>query len=240
MSAQELPNSSIDVEVHRGWSIGLAISPALMWAELKQTEEGELIDEAFAFREETEEAKFGYELGLRANYRWNEHCSIDIGLEHSNRGYQTSKFDLSFGDIIDPRRGFGFDDAVAGAEAVRFIYHYEYLGLPIRFNYSVGQGRYRFVSSIGCTFEYLLGVRSSTLFDLENGEHVHQSATLHNDYEEFGIRPNLALGAQYQLGEGMSLRCMPTFNLGISPTLESSIEEHLFSAGVELGLFLQL
>ena len=70
---------------------------------------------------------------------------LETGINYSNKGFRTKKIDL-FGFIPDP----------TGPTHLKGIDSHHYIEIPLLFNYSVGNRKIKFTSSIGLGIDYLI------------------------------------------------------------------------------------
>ena len=226
------------------FSIGAYFSPDAADIYLQSTDNKQSTEDFIENRNSRETMKFGYTTGLSVVYLLNEKFSLETGLEYSNKGYQTKKVGLNFGvgqGLSNPPRGFVFDEGSETATDVRFVYHYQYAGIPVKLNYTVGNGKWRFISSIGLTAEYLMRASSTTVLYYDEERPNRENDIDDQDYNTFNLSPSISAGVDYQLNPRMSLRAMPTFRAGLLKIMDDTpVTGYLYSAGVQLGWYMTL
>ncbi len=238
MKSQE---TALPAEDHKRITLGAYFSPDNAFRLLENTDTSATADLILDQREATEISKLGYTAGLSLIFHWSNHFALETGLTFSNKGYQTSKRNLTFGDLIDPRLGFIYPSNNTNLPAqYKFIYAYHYLGMPVNLNYTFGEKRCRFISSVGVTAEYLLNVRSTSVEYYEDGHKERKRGNDSSNYNRFNLSPSLSVGISYQLNEQMSLRAMPTARFGVLPIIDSPITGYLYNMGMQFGCYIEL
>ena len=237
--AQDLNSPKSGVEVNR-FTLGLYFSPDVADRLLKSTDGNQATEVLIDSRNPTELAKFGYTTGVSIAYHITDHFSIESGIEHSNKGFKTKKQKLTFGEIIDPNRrpGFGDPDLSASTE-VRTIYNYDYIGIPIKLNYTAGKGKLKFISSIGFTAEYLLNASSTRVMYTENEDPDCTTEKSDFHYRTFSLSPSISAGVDYQLNPRMSLRAMPSVRAGVISIIDAPITAYLYNFGFQMGWYMR-
>ncbi len=199
-------------------------------------------DGLFKFTEYRDDYKFGYTTGFSLCYNTNRNWGFEIGIQYANKGYQSSTSDLLYGDYIGGNRIYDTQDPVIETYIGRYNFHY--LDVPLRALWIVGEGNLRFVSSIGITSNFLMGVTETSILELENGNRPRHTFVRSDEYKSFGLSPTLSLGLDYHLGEMFQLRVEPTFRYGLiesgDPRYFSNFHEHLISAGLNFTCYYTL
>lgn len=88
----------------------------------------------------------GFTATLIAGYRLSDHFGLEAALGYTLRGWAWDLSSLSFGDQIDPRRGYSYDTP-GDLESVRMDHHY--LIIPLRATFTLGKGRVQWISGPG-------------------------------------------------------------------------------------------
>ncbi len=226
------------------FSIGAYFSPDAADIHLQSTDNNQSTEDFIENRNSRETMKFGYTTGLSLVYELNQKFAIETGLEYSDKGYQTKKVALNFGvggGNTNPPRGFVLDEGSETPTDLRFVYHFQYVGIPVKLNYSLGSGKWRFISSIGLTAEYLARASSTTVLYYDEEGPDRENDRDDEDYNTFNLSPSISAGVDYQLNSRMSLRAMPTFRAGVLQIIDDSpVTGYLYSAGVQLGWYMTL
>ena len=113
--------------------LGLSVSPDYSYRNASNN---------YYFTEET--AKLGYTTGLNAKLTITKKFSLESGLLLSNKGYRYNTSNLIFGNLTDPRNGFGTAPQNLPSE-VEFIYNYYYIDIPLKAVFTFGQRKIHFI-----------------------------------------------------------------------------------------------
>lgn len=210
-------------------SIGVNFSPDYNYRTIKRNENTSGIDQAIESRNDREVAKIGYTTGLNMAIIISKNMAFETGLQYSDKGYQTKKSDLNFDPIPDP-------DNQPLMSTVKFDYSYQYLGVPLKINFSLGEGDLRIISGIGVTTNFLLNAQRSTIIANPDGKKKTTKNNKTFEYNLIDLSPMISFGFDYRLNNFIRFRAEPTFRYGIIKTENAPIKENLWNAGVNVGL----
>jgi hypothetical protein len=175
-------------------------------------------------RNEIEVAKFGYTAGGNISFSSTDKFRVETGIQYSNKGYRLKK----------RATGFAQPDPTAPI-AIRLTYGYKYLGIPLQATFIFGQEKLRFHAGFGLMANLLL---DATVTSYEEYAHGRTGKTVESagGYRSIDVSPMINLGVDYTLTKKIYLSAEPTFRYGILPTRDAPIAEHLWSAGLNLGV----
>ena len=216
--------------------VGAFISTDLAFRTLSNNDGSQTSDDIIESRNEREVCKFGYTAGLTYGFTYNRKLGFETGFQYANMGYQTNRNELVFGDLIDPRRGFGHSASGPNTPThARLVDHFEYVGIPIALKYWSGTEKWRFSASLGASANYLIKASSTLVLYYENETPERSNQTSPTDYEKFNITPFVGAGVEYQLNERMSLNVMPTVRYGVLNIIDAPITPKLYNGGLQFG-----
>lgn len=183
---------------------------------------------------ENPEAKYGDTKGFYIGQEVNERWSIEIGLSHSSRGYQTPKevFDYDLWDF-DYEYSSGF---VNGITHFRTEHNYRYIGIPIGLNYKSRKGRLKCIVTVGLTPEMRLDSELTFFQYFEDGRILPRTLGVSSRSNLFNLTPYLGSGIEYQLFPKILIRAVPTVRWGTSAVVKHTTIEHLYNAGLQFGI----
>ena len=223
--------SAQDAKTESKFSIGFNFSPDYNFRTIKSSENGSGVDVVVESRNEREIEKFGYTTGFNLSISLSKKVAFETGIKYSNKGYQTKAIDFVFeGNPTNP---------LLPAKATH-RYIYQYIGVPLKLNLFFGEGDLRFVSGIGITTNFLLNVQSRNNFEYSDGKKETTKSKDTDGFNKIDVSPTLSLGIDYKLTNTIHLRAEPTFRYGIIKTTSTPVTEHLWNAGVNLGVSYQL
>lgn len=206
-------------------SIGFNFSPDYNYRTIKST--GKLPDPGFESWEDNQIGKLGYTTALTMFIKLSDRVELETGLQYSNKGYQTKTMNLVFeGEPTNP---------LVQTKA-KFLYSYQYIGIPLKLNLFFGEGDVRFVSGIGVTTNFLLNVQNKGYYEYANGKKETTKSKSTDGFNKIDMSSMISLGIDYKLTNTIHLRAEPTFRYGIIKTKDSPNKENLWNAGVNLGI----
>lgn len=228
----------------RKYQIGFSVSADYCNRNLSAESGNATANEIMKSREKYETGKVGATLGFNALRELNDHWALELGLYYSSKGFQVdgSKLEqLTFGDKIDPRRGFVVSDEVGNLQLVHSIrYSYDYFDIPLRATYSFGKGKLRYQVGAGVFASVFWNESVATRIYLSDGtKHKYSGSDTYMKFQS-GFGPLLAAGISYKVGERGMLRAEPAFKYGLVPTVKAPISERLWTAGLSVGFYLSL
>ena len=211
------------------WKLGMSVSPGIAYRSLMATAGDGSWDNYVTSRNDYEEPRFVYGGSLYCALGLSDRFSVEGGLGYALMGYQLNMGQLTYGDMIDPNRGFIYETNDA-PRAIRYSFHYAELPLRLVFHY--GKGRLRWISAAGLTTSYLLK-STSTMVTVDTGGSTDRSTSESSyDYNTIGLFPTLSTGVSYALNDRMELRLEPQARYGVLRIIDAPITTHLWSAGV--------
>jgi hypothetical protein len=144
--------------------------------------------------------KWGFSTGANFSVIWNKKSQLQLGLNYSNNGYQT--FDK---EIINDTMGFFHD--------YRYKLNYEYLEIPLKFKYYIGQGTVTFNGTAGIIPKIL--IRATTHKTQTNVTDMYTSQVYDNNARQFNV--------SYFVGAGLNINFSNNSMLSIEPSISSSL-----------------
>lgn len=226
---------SQDTEVASRYTVGAYFSPEAVNLYMPNSSQNESHGSIDHWRNSRAIPKFGYSTGLSIAYDLNDKFSLETGLQISEKGYHTKKEDLGFGGGISYPYFIGLSPTELSLE-----YRFQYIGIPVNLNYTAGSGKWKFISSIGITAEYLVEASRTTLLYHYKEESFKTKEENDKDYRDFSLSPSISVGVDYQINPRISLRAMPTLRVGVIPVLETENPNYLYNAGLQIGWYITL
>ncbi len=177
-------------------------------------------------RNEFEIFKFGYTTGLNLCFNTSKNWAFETGIQYSNNGYQTKKLDLSF-EIPDD----------AFPSKVKFIYSYQYFGIPIKARLSFGKKNIRFVSGVSVLTNFLINAKTKIKSSYLSGREENKTESTKSDFKKINILPAISFGVDYKICGNIHLTAEPTFRYSLLNTKSAPITENLWNMGVNVGFY---
>lgn len=207
--------------------IGFNFSPDYDFRTLKNNDGGSSADLVIQLSNKSETGKFGYTTGLNACFNFTKRLGFETGIQYSDKGYQTKKQDLFYPPPPDP----------AAPVKAKFIYHYRYIDIPLKMNFTAGKSKIRFISSAGLTINFFMKETVTGIYEYANGkkEKKHQQSTF--DYNKVNLSPMISLGLEYKLRDNIRVSAEPVFRYGVLKIIDQPVTAYLWDAGLNIGFY---
>ncbi len=209
--------------------IGINVSPDICYRTLKNNDGSSTSDLIMKLDNENQTAKVGYTAGLNVCFSINKFFGLETGIQFSNKGYQTKFTDLIF---EQPENSSLPDKA-------KFIYNFHCIDIPIKANFTIGEKKIRFFTSVGLTTNILIKAASTSV--LVYPDHTDRKINQTNsDYNKVNISPTVSVGIDYKINNRMNLRVEPTFRYGVLKIIDAPVTGYLYSGGLNLNYYFGL
>lgn len=219
--------------------IGVNFSPNYNFRTLKNNDGSDLSKTIVGIYNKIETAKFGFSSGLNLCYIFTKHISLDLGVQFSNKGFQNKESNLTFGDMIDRRRGFVYNTNNSSIKG-KIVYSYNYLDIPLKVNFVFGKKKLRLISSIGLTTNLLINSKNSFVGQDSTGKSIKNSSNTTPTYNRINLSPTISCGIDYRVNDKMLFRVEPTFRYGIFKMTNTPVTQYLWNAGLNISYYFGL
>jgi hypothetical protein len=209
--------------------IGFNFSPDYSFRTLKNNDGASSTDLVIKNRNDIETTKFGYTTGLNICINFSQLVGFETGIQFSNKGYKTKNQDLVY-----------FPPSPSSPTKAKFIYAYQYIGIPLKAKFSFGKGKVRFHSSIGFMTNFLLNIKQTSNYEYSNGKTEKKSQSSKSGFKTVDISPMISVGIDYKLNNKIHLLAEPTFRYGVIKTKDAPVTEKLWNAGLNVGFYYAL
>lgn len=144
-----------------------------------------------------------------------------FGVEWLDSGYQIDVDQLSFGDQIDPRRGFEFQTGPGSVKAIRRNYYQA--SAPLMAEYSLKQwGNWNLRAGAGASLEYFLFERSVVVYEDESGNRIKNTDSRSLDQaREVTTSLRAELGCSRQISERLTVLLSAHGRQGLGSLVQS-------------------
>lgn len=235
-------NAQLNKSGRSGWSIGMNAGAGVGYRTL-YTVEPSLVNEFIrSSRDSREELRVAFAGSFRVARQLSKRFGIEAGVGYHQTGWQygTAIDDLTFGDFIDPRRGFIYaTDTDVPVEAT-FIDLFHYLEVPLAFTVNLGGGKLRSVSAVGIAPSFLITANAVTDFTFGDGRTERSRYEPTIDYTTFNMVPFLSTGLAIRSGSRWEFRLQPTVRYGLIDIIDAPITAKIYSGTLEAGVRLAL
>jgi len=205
------------------FAVGLVFSPDYCYRAL--TSATSSVD----WRNDIEIPKFGYTTGLSGGYRFNSKFGLEVNIQYSNKGEQTTEFELTY---IDP-------DPIA-PQKVRYVYNYLYMDLPVKAMVYLLDKKLQFFLSAGFSTNFFIGEKVVVFYTYEDGRTEKKSSLSNSSFYRVNLAVSGSMGLGYNFGERINLRVEPIFRSSVTPIVNAPIKGYLYSLGLNVGVYYKL
>tara|TARA_R110001592_G_scaffold237306_6_gene496198 strand:+ start:4612 stop:5340 length:729 start_codon:yes stop_codon:yes gene_type:complete len=213
------------------FSFGFSFSPDYAYRKLKNsggTNNESIID----FRNSSERPKLGITTGLRVLYQLSTKWKLELGALYSDKGEQET---WNSSSNIDPRKGFVFGEY----SSMKYIYHYQYIDIPLKVNYTISSKRLNLFVSGGVSTNFFLNNTTTSRLEKEDGT-VTTNRSSGADLLPVNFSAMIGFGANYQLNHCLSIRLEPEFRHSITSIIDAEVKQYPYSFGVNTGIIVLL
>jgi len=189
---------------------------------------------------ETTRAAFSGSLFL--GYKLSDRWAVELGVGFARLGYQSKidTDDLTFGDMIDPRRGFIYNTGDVLPASFRLFDDFYYVEVPVRLRLNLGKGRFRSTTTAGMAPAYLIAANSRAVSTYADGDKEASNYDDTDQYLRFDLFASVSTGVSYRLKERLEFRLEPMFRYGLLRITDKPVTGHLWSAGIGAGCTVRL
>lgn len=223
----------------RRWTLGVGIGAGMGYRALSVTAPSTTSNAIIDLRNEREEPLLVLGGHLGANYQLKPWVGLDAGVGYAQMGWrqQVRREELTFGDMIDPRRGFIYtteDGLMFDRIILSDVYHF--LDMRLGATVTLGQGRWRWQTSIGVAPAVLIAVRHRSMTLYEDGHRTRESREPKETFNSFNLFPYFATGLSFHPGGRWIWQLQPAVRYGVLRIIDAPITAHLFSGTLEFGV----
>jgi hypothetical protein len=176
--------------------------------------------------------KFGYTTGLNFLWQLNKKFSLEAGALYSDKGYQTKQEPLSNGLY-----GGNFvnqpDNAVSGS----FVYHIQFLDIPLKVNYYLLRTGVKLFLSGGLSTNIFLGEKDTYTVTYGDGHTTTRELTPYSTPSAINLSVVAGIGISFHISRQLLVRIEPVYRQSLTPLSYSPIKYYLYSAGLNTGLY---
>lgn len=209
--------------------IGINLSPDICYRTLSSDENGTPYDYVLQHRNEMEIPQFGYTAGLNICYNITRSFGVETGIQYANRGYRTEPQGVQAIDPVIPLDPFI-------PQRIRYIYDWYYMDIPLRVNLALGKRKLRLLTSVGVTTNVLVAATQTNVAEFADRTTRETKPSVY-DYNTINISPTISVGMDYRVCGRMNLRVEPTFRYGVLQIIDAPITGHLYSGGLNVGVY---
>jgi hypothetical protein len=174
--------------------------------------------------------KTGITLGINIGYQINEKVSFETGIYYSNKGFRIKSIPIFF------ESGYDAIDS-------KVLFNYNYIDLPIEFNFISGKKRTRFLFSPGLELNVFSGSNIKTIPITPSEKFPPKTEEFSDGLRQATLSPTIGFGLDYNISTVVGFRIKPVFRyalFGANDNKNATARNHLFSFGLNINLYLKL
>lgn len=181
-----------------------------------------VFEENVRYRNDNEIPKIAYSAGAQLGYMLKKRWGLELGIQYANLGYETKWKDIS--------------SSTNPSEYKKIRYNFHYILVPLKANVFLGERKLRFVAGAGLAAGFFLYERHTFLYT-NLGDSKSNMNYIYNPFNLFVVAN---VGADLKLNERLHLRVEPYYRYGLLEILNSRISAHLWNAGFNIALNMEL
>jgi len=216
----------------RSWKLGIEVVPGIAYRTLSIGENVSYAQFIIDSRNTSEVPRLNFSGALSIEHQFTRFFGISGGAGYTVMGWQTEAYDFTFGDMIDPRRGFIYATSDQAIRSVKFVHNFHYVDIPMRAQFSFGKKRFRSITSIGIMSSFLVRSNTMVVLTYADGSDDKDKQNASAEFNKIGLFPTFSTGVSYALNDRMDLRLEPTFRYGVLRVIEAPITANLWSGGI--------
>ena len=181
-----------------------------------------------------EAGKMNFRVGFNYNRRLTDRWWIKSGLRLASVGYRSAKIDnLQWPSEFDPVTGAYTPDPTLPHE-LQTSTDYWFVEIPVMGRFEMGQGKWRPFVELGVSPLIYLSTRARQVTDIDAMSSFRRN--IFGNFNGFHLSGNVSAGVLYLASERWTVFLQPVFRYHFTPLYDAAIREHLYNAGVEVGL----
>lgn len=216
------------VTTFRKIQIGINFSPDICFRTLKNDDGSSSSNLVITQRNALEIAKIGYTTGINACFNIKTFLAVEAGIQYSNKGYRTKKYDLVF---AQPGQSF--------PQQTKNIFSVHYIDVPLKVKYILGKKRLRFLGGIGLVTNIFLKEMVTKYYYYSDHTDKKRTATGFN-YNTINLSSVVSIGIDYKINNRMNLRLEPTFKYSLLKMTPTPVVPYLYNAGLNVSYYFGL
>ncbi|MES2139527.1 MAG: outer membrane beta-barrel protein [Bacteroidota bacterium] len=219
--------------------IGVNFSPDYCFRTLQNNDGSASSDMIVKWRNDNETGKLSFTTGINMIFNLNKNIGIGAGIQYSNKGYQIKTDDLTYGSMIDPRRGFT-NPSGAAITSAKFIYNDHYIDIPLKINLSFGKKKIRFVTSGGVATNIFITETSTMVLKYSDGTKDRDTQKTSYNYNKVNVSPFISAGIDWKFNDRNNLKIEPTIRYGVLKIIDAPVTGYLWNAGLNISYYFGL
>lgn len=231
----------LDPNYFNKWNMGVDVSFDLGFRSLIDNDNSETSSLIISSRNDIEFIKPGFTAGVNVIRNLSKKWALVGGVSYSRKGYSSKMENLVFGDIIDPRQGFVYNNS-ENFDAVQINYHLNFIDVPIKATYLLGKqendyGR-KWYAGLGLVNSYFINEVVTSKKTLDGKKVGKDSYSEREGFNKFMFSPAIYFGTYRLNAFDHQLRIEANFKYGVTEITDTNVSATLWTTGVSVGYYL--
>lgn len=120
------------------------------------------------------------------------------------------------------------------------VYRYNYIEVPVKVNYKFGDNKLRLIAGAGIIAGVLTSSNQTVITEFRDGRTEEETYPGRDSYNKANISSLMSLGFDLSISDRLNLRMEPTFRYGVLEIMDTPVTTHLWSAGLNIGVYFGL
>lgn len=210
------------------YSVGFTFSPDFSYRKLNTDLPTPTVTDLIKSRNQIEHPKLGSASGFNFSMYINKRVNIEIGLLYTDKG-----------EIATFTGGYSPSNPTSPI-SVDFNYHYLYLDVPIKLNYFIIPKRKLYLIA-GLSPNFFIAQKTTSISHYNDGHRSrHAGNLLSNGFNKVNTAVVFGIGQIYKLRKNIYIKLEPTYRRSLAPIKVASVNEFLYSVGLNTGIYYKL
>jgi hypothetical protein len=223
------------------WNLGVDVSFDLGFRSLIDNANSETSSLIISSRNDMEFIKPGFTAGINVIRNLSKKWALVGGVSYSRKGYSSKMENLVFGDIIDPRQGFVYNNS-ENFDAIQFNYHMNYIDVPIKATYLFDEQESEYFrkwyAGLGLVSSYFINEVVTSKKTLDGKKVGKNSYTETEGFDKIMFSPAIYFGTYRLNAFDHQLRIEANFKYGVTKITDTNVSATLWTTGISIGYYL--
>lgn len=207
------------------FQLGVTYSPEMSYRHLKATTDYNWFKK---IQDDMDAPKFGFSAGINFGCILSTRLTLEIQALYANKGYQTKE------RIVETELQSG--PLIKMPYLSNAVYSYRYLDIPLKLNYYLINKKVKFYITAGFSANIFLDQQTTTIIKYKDGSENKFKSNTKKGGEPFNFSTLVGVGLNYNLSDHNIFKIEPAFNYSITPLMNAPIKNHLYTAGIRVGI----
>jgi hypothetical protein len=208
----------------RKFSAGIIVSPDLNGIHLSES----AVENPFGVPRGNmpyEKWNIGFTAGVNGVWNFHKNWGLEIGIQYAKRSY-AHNYEFIVGSRVDPMI----------PKRMESVTHYNMIDIPIRINYTLGNGKLKLLTSMGIVVNTTASITNTSNLIYIN-DSISRSEVNSTVSQRFNISALAGLGIHWQYNESNALRIEPNLRVALPVSTIYNDKQHFYTVGLHIGWY---